>query len=119
MHARWAFRNKWFLLGICCLGLIGFLVAVTIILALIPLYLPTKKMQPNNITASSKSVLVSMVSEVLFTCAYSLGNDTFFLQYDSNGNGSVSLTGTITNLDQLQSRVRLQLFFLFSDMSTH
>ena len=105
MHARCAFRNKWFLLGISCLGLIGFLVAVTIILALIPLYLPTKNMQPNNITASSKSIIIFMINKTLSICGYSLGNDTFFLQYESDGNGSLSLTGTITNLDQLQSRV--------------
>jgi hypothetical protein len=32
----------WPLAAICCLGLIGFLIAATIVLALIPLYLPQK-----------------------------------------------------------------------------
>ena len=38
--------------AICCLGLIGFLIATTIVLALIPLYLPNKQVTVNNIRTS-------------------------------------------------------------------
>jgi hypothetical protein len=31
------------LAAICCLGILGFLIAATIVLALIPVYLPTKE----------------------------------------------------------------------------
>jgi hypothetical protein len=37
------FRGIWSLAAICCLGILGFLIAATIVLALIPVYLPRKQ----------------------------------------------------------------------------
>jgi hypothetical protein len=37
------FRGVWSLAAICCLGILGFLIAATIVLALIPVYLPRKQ----------------------------------------------------------------------------
>jgi len=53
------FRYAWPLAGICCLGLIGFLIAATIVLALIPLYLPNKQVTVNNIRKSIYLWLIS------------------------------------------------------------
>jgi len=43
------FRRAWPIAGLCCFGLIGFLIATTIVLALIPLYIPNKQVTVNNI----------------------------------------------------------------------
>ena len=49
-----SYRSVLPLLGICCLGIVGLLVAITIVLALIPLYIPTKRLEVNNATVNSK-----------------------------------------------------------------
>jgi hypothetical protein len=38
----------WPLAAICCFGLLGLLIAGTIVLALIPIYLPSKQVIPVN-----------------------------------------------------------------------
>lgn len=52
-------RNAWPLAAICCLGLLGFLIATTIVLALIPVYLPAKQATLNNqVLGNSKDFLI-------------------------------------------------------------
>lgn len=48
-------RNMWPLASIVCFGCLGFLVAATIVLALIPLYLPTKDVVPSDGTNATGS----------------------------------------------------------------
>lgn len=52
------YRNIWPLAAICCLGLVAFLIAVTIVLALIPVYLPTKDLTINSNTLNAKFLFV-------------------------------------------------------------
>jgi hypothetical protein len=40
--------------GLCCLGIIGFLIAATIVLALIPIYLPRRNVSPGSAIGGSK-----------------------------------------------------------------
>ena len=49
------FRGAWPLAAICCLGLLGLLVAATIVLALIPIYLPGKQTAAST-TSSSDTI---------------------------------------------------------------
>jgi hypothetical protein len=55
----------WPLAAICCLGLIGFLIAATIVLALIPLYLPQK-------SATAPTVVNGRI------CCFAFGIKEFF-----------------------------------------
>jgi hypothetical protein len=50
-------RSLWPLAAICCLGIILFLIAATIVLALIPLYLSTKQIAINNNNVNSKCIV--------------------------------------------------------------
>jgi hypothetical protein len=45
------------LLAICCLGIILFLIAATIVLALIPLYIPKKTLTPGGTSSSNSFTL--------------------------------------------------------------
>ena len=64
IHIPLFYRNMWPLAAICCLGLVGFLIAATIVLALIPVYLPSKDVtvknnnNNNNNTVSGTSLFV-------------------------------------------------------------
>jgi hypothetical protein len=44
--------------ALCCLGILGFLIAATIVLALIPVYLPTKDVQTSSTTTNGKFVFI-------------------------------------------------------------
>jgi hypothetical protein len=46
------FRGAWPLAAICCLGILALLIVSTIVLALIPIYLPSKKVATTNSTTS-------------------------------------------------------------------
>ncbi|CAM4833497.1 unnamed protein product [Rotaria magnacalcarata] len=79
-------KAVWPLAALCCLGIVGILIAGTIILALIPIYLPQK-------TAAA----VSLTSP----------NDNFFLQYSADVPYASSVTGNVTNLAQVSNALSL------------
>ncbi|CAF5139590.1 unnamed protein product, partial [Rotaria magnacalcarata] len=76
----------WPLVALCCLGIVGLLIAGTIVLALIPIYLPQKA-----------AAAVSSASP----------NDNFFLQYSADVPYASSVTGNVTNLAQVSNALSL------------
>ncbi|CAF1184587.1 unnamed protein product [Adineta steineri] len=71
----------WPLAAICCLGLLLFTIAAAIVIALIPVYLPTKN------ASASQNVLTS--------------NTPFYLQTTSDADDDSNLAGTGTNTDDI------------------
>jgi len=91
----------WPLAAICCLGLILFLIAGTIILALIPLYLPHKDATAVAVPNGRICCFSFRIKELFFLC-FSLDNDTFYLQYSANADVNDSVSGTLENTDEVQ-----------------
>ena len=56
-HKYFVDRTALPLIGICCLVCVGLGIAITIVLALIPLYLPVKDATLGNTTSISKCIL--------------------------------------------------------------
>ncbi|CAF1108208.1 unnamed protein product [Adineta steineri] len=71
----------WPLAAICCLGLLLFTIAAAIVIALIPVYLPTKN------ASASQNVFTS--------------NAPFYLQTTSDADDDSNLAGTGTNTDDI------------------
>jgi hypothetical protein len=99
-----AFRNAWPLAAVCCFGILGFLIAGTIVLALIPLYLSTKTVAP---VANTNGEICSLYEDESSNhCFFLAANDTFYIQYSANAPDSDNTgTGSVTDLDNVRQEL--------------
>ena len=79
----------------------GFLLAVTIVLSLLPIYLPKAALDAQEKSSEWRRCEVEMRRMYLALVM----SDRFYLEYEANGNASTSLTGTGTNPSEIDSRV--------------
>ncbi|CAF1149491.1 unnamed protein product, partial [Adineta ricciae] len=80
-------RAAWPLAAVCCLGLILFLICAAIVLALIPLYLPTKNLTPSVDDNKSTS--------------------PFYLQLSGDDETGSGMPGEVGNLDEIGKSLNL------------
>jgi hypothetical protein len=88
------------LAAICCLGILCLLIAGTIVLALIPIYLPTR--QINTVTNNSNGTISIFF---LFELKKNLGfldSNIFYLEYSADANPATSQSGSLTNTDEVE-----------------
>jgi hypothetical protein len=83
-------RNAWPIAAICCLGILGFLIAITIVLALIPIYLPSK-----SVIAANTTSIIRFDFPTKNIHVFLLG--VFYVQYSAPATAATSLTGTVNN----------------------
>jgi len=103
INHRWFYRTFLPIAGICCLAITGFLIATTIVLALIPLYVPqqhaTVYTVPDGIIFCFPYDLKWINCYVIFS---NLDADRFQLGFRSTGaEGDDEVAGSVDNLSEV------------------
>ena len=93
-------RSIWISAGICLLGIIGFLIATTIVLALIPIYISKKNLTPSENSDNYKHLTLGFLIEFYWCSLFPL-DSKFFIEYSADANADTSTTGTVENLDEV------------------
>jgi hypothetical protein len=93
------------------LGFVGLFIAITIVLALIPVYLPNKDISPTN-TAATGEIIFS-IRKSIFLCFY-IDDDAFYIEYSADTNIDSSVSGKMENLDEVEYIIFENDFYCFS-----
>ena len=93
-------RAAWPLAAVCCLGIILFLICAAIVLALIPLYLPTKDLTPLvDDNKCMKDCVLKRESKSVSTSF--LATDPFYVQFSGDDGTGSAMPGTVGNLAEV------------------